>query len=67
VRPGGLTIIAGGAPTEHQIAALAAAVTALLDDERREVPDRALLAYGSRWRRSAIVAAVAPFVARGGA
>jgi hypothetical protein len=51
----------------HQIAALAAAVTALLDDERREVPDRAPLAYGSRWRRAGIAAAVSPFVPGRGA
>ncbi len=60
-------MISGGAPTEHQIAALAVAVSALLDDERREAADGAPPAYGSRWRRAGIAAAVSPFVPGRGA
>jgi Acyl-CoA carboxylase epsilon subunit len=66
VRPFGLRV-GGGTPTPQELAALTAALSALLDGERREVPDRAALAYGSRWRRAGIEAAVRPFVARRGA
>jgi hypothetical protein len=60
VRPGGLTIRAGGAPAPGELAALTAAVTALVDGERREAPDLLPTAYRSRWRRAAIAEAVAP-------
>jgi hypothetical protein len=66
MRPSGL-IEGGGTPTPQQVAALAAALSALLDGERREGLDSAPLAYGSRWRRAGIAAAVAPFVPARGA
>jgi hypothetical protein len=65
--PAGITICAGGSPASEQLAALAAALSALLDAERREVVDSAPLAYRSRWRRAGIVQATTPFVSRRGA
>jgi hypothetical protein len=65
--PVGLTICAGGTPALEQLSALAAAVSALLDAERREASDSAPLAYGSRWRRAGIAEATTPFVPGGGA
>jgi hypothetical protein len=62
--PVGITICAGGSPASEQLAALAAAVSALLDAERREEVDSAPPAYRSRWRRAAVAAATAPWGGR---
>ena len=59
MRPGGLTVVAGGAPAGDQLAAMAAAVAALIDAEGRGAPDPLPPAYRSRWRRAAIEEAVA--------
>jgi hypothetical protein len=58
VREGRLEIRAGGTPTPAQLAATAAAVSALLDEERAGEPDPLPAAYRSRWRRAAILEAV---------
>lgn len=50
-----LRITAGGAPGPAQLAALAAAVTALVEDERRVPADPTPAAYRSRWRRAAMI------------
>jgi hypothetical protein len=66
MRPEGL-IEVEGSPAPQDVAVISAAVSALLDDERREVVASAPLAYGSRWRRAGIATAVAPFAPGGGA
>ncbi len=58
MRPGGLTIRAGGAPSAGQLAALAAAVTAVIEGEGRAPADPRPAAYRSRWRRAALLDAV---------
>ena len=59
--PARLTVEAGGTPAGAESAALAAALTALLDDERARAgaPDPLPAAYRSRWRRAAALEAVA--------
>jgi hypothetical protein len=51
-------------PTDEQIAALAAALTALREGERMRAPEPVPPAYRSRWRRAAIEGAVAPWSRR---
>ena len=53
--PDALTIRAGGVPAPAQLAALAAALTALVEGERRAPADPAPAAYRSRWRRAALI------------
>jgi hypothetical protein len=55
VRPDGLTIAAGGVPTGAESAALAAALTALVEGERGAPVDPVPAAYRSRWRRAALI------------
>jgi hypothetical protein len=57
VRGARLEIRAGGAPSPPQLAAVAAAVTALLEEERAG-EDAEPPAYASAWRRAAIREAV---------
>ena len=52
-----LTILAGGVPPPADLAALAAAVTALVEGERRVAADPVPAAYRSRWRRAALIEA----------
>jgi hypothetical protein len=56
VRPGGLTIEAGGRLDGEQIAAIAAAISTVLDEERAATRpvDPLPAAYRSAWRRAAI-------------
>ncbi len=56
-----LTVVAGGAPAGAEAAALAAVITAVLDDERARAtaPDPLPWAYRSQWRRAAALEAVA--------
>ena len=56
--PSRLVVRAGGEPAPAQLAAIAAAVSALLDEERRAAPDPLPAAYRSRWRRAGIEGAV---------
>ena len=67
MRPGGLTVVAGGTPAEGQLAALAAALSVVLEEERAPAADPLPAAYRSRWRRAGIAAAVGPFAPAGGA
>jgi hypothetical protein len=67
VKPGGFTIISGGTPTQRQMAALASALTVLLEDERAPAADPLPAAYRSRWRCAGIAQAISPFVSGGGA
>ena len=62
--PGRLVIRAGGEPAPAQLAALAAALTALLEGESAGAPDPLPAAYRSRWRRAAIARAVQPWSRR---
>ncbi len=55
MRPDALTIRAGGTPTPAQLAALAAAVTAVVEGERGVPVDPTPFAYRSRWRRAAML------------
>ncbi len=55
MRPDGLTIASGGVPSAQQLAALAAAVTALVEGERGAPADPVPAAYRSRWRRAALI------------
>ena len=55
MRPDGLTIVTGGVPTSAELAALAAAVTAVVEGERRAPADPIPAAYRSRWRRAAMI------------
>jgi hypothetical protein len=55
MRPGGLTIVAGGVPSRAETAALAAALTTLVEDERGAPADPLPGAYRSRWRRAALI------------
>jgi hypothetical protein len=56
VRPGAVTVLAGGDPGPARLAALAAAATALIEDERDAGPaDPLPAAYRSRWRRAALI------------
>jgi hypothetical protein len=54
-----LRVSAGGRPSQGQLAALAAAVTALVEAERPVPADAVPAAYRSRWRRAALVEAIA--------
>jgi hypothetical protein len=54
VRPGGLTIVAGGVPSAHQLAALTAALATVVEGERQPA-DPTPAAYRSRWRRAALI------------
>jgi hypothetical protein len=58
VTAGRLEIRAGGTPTPAQLAATAAAVTALLEEERAREEEPLPAAYRSHWRRAAILEAV---------
>jgi hypothetical protein len=49
------------------MAALASALTVLLEDERAPAADPLPVAYRSRWRRAGIAQAISPFVSGGGA
>ena len=55
MRPGELTVLAGGAPVPAQLAALGAALTALIEGERRAPVDPTPAVYRSRWRRAALI------------
>jgi hypothetical protein len=56
VRRGALSIRGGGTPGPAQLAALAAAITALIEGERARGPaDPVPAAYRSRWRRAALL------------
>lgn len=55
MRPDGLTILSGGTPSAEALAALAGAVTALVDGERVAPADPRPAAYRSRWRRAALI------------
>lgn len=57
MRPGGLTISSGGVPSAEALAALTAAVTALVEGERRAPADATPAVYRSRWRRAALIEA----------
>ena len=59
--PARLTVEAGGTPAGAQAAALAAALVALLDEERARAgaADPLPAPYRSRWRRAAALEAVA--------
>ena len=57
MRPGGLTISSGGVPTAEALAAAAAAVTALVEGERRGPAAPTPPVYRSRWRRAALIEA----------
>jgi len=50
-----LRITAGGVPSPHQLAALTAALTTLVESERPAPADPLPAAYRSRWRRAALV------------
>jgi len=50
-----LRVMAGGAPSPAELAALTAAVTTLIEAERREPVDPTPAAYRSRWRRAALI------------
>ena len=58
MRPDGLTIVSGGVPTVLQMAALAGALTVLLEQERAAPADPIPAVYRSPWRRAAIVGGV---------
>ena len=58
MRPDGLTIEAGGTPSEHELAALGAALTALVEEERAAAPGPMPAAYRSAWRRAGVQDAV---------
>ena len=49
---------AGGAPSEHELAALVAALVALVEEERAAAPDPVPAAYRSAWRRAGVDDAV---------
>ena len=53
--PQTITIRAGGTPGPAQLAALAAAATALVERERGAPADPRPAAYRSRWRRAALI------------
>ena len=55
MRPGALTIRAGGVPAPAQLAGIAAAVTALIEGERGAPADPTPAAYRSRWRRASLI------------
>ena len=55
MRPDGLTVVAGGVPSGAESAALAAAVTALIEGERGVPVDPVPAPYRSRWRRAALI------------
>ena len=55
MRPGGLTIVGGGEASAQDLAALTAAITLLLEEERGEPGDPLPAAYRSRWRRAGMV------------
>ena len=46
---------AGGAPAPAELAAIAAALTALVESERGAPADTTPAAYRSRWRRAAML------------
>ncbi len=50
-----LRVRAGGTPTAAQLAALAAAATALIEAERAAPADPRPAAYRSRWRRAGML------------
>ena len=53
--PASLRVRAGGTPTAAQLAALAAAATALVEAERAAPADPRPAAYRSRWRRAGML------------
>ena len=55
MRPDGLTIVGGGVPSGTELAALASAVTALVEGEQAAPADPRPAAYRSRWRRAALI------------
>jgi len=57
-----IEIRAGGTPTPAHLAALAAAVAAVVDDERAGPPEDppGAGAYRSRWRRAGIAESIRP-------
>jgi hypothetical protein len=59
VSTGRLIVRAGGPPAPAQLAALAAAATALVEEGRPAPPDPLPPAYRSAWRRAAVAEAVA--------
>jgi hypothetical protein len=50
-----LTILAGGVPSDVQVAALTAALTCLVEAEGVVTPDPTPRAYRSRWRRAGLL------------
>ncbi len=52
---GSLRVRAGGTPTAAQLAALAAAATAVIEAERGAPADPRPAAYRSRWRRAGML------------
>lgn len=55
MRADDLTVMAGGPPSAAESAALAAAITALVEGERGAPGDPVPAAYRSRWRRAALI------------
>jgi hypothetical protein len=55
VSAGSLRIRAGGTPSAAQLAALAAAATAVIEAERVAPADPRPAAYRSRWRRAGML------------
>ena len=53
--PGALTVRAGGVPGPAELAALTAALTAVVEGERRAPADPTPAVYRSRWRRAALI------------
>ena len=53
--PGGLTISSGGVPSAEALAALTAALTVLVEGERRASADPTPAVYRSRWRRASLI------------
>jgi len=50
-----LRVLAGGAPAPAELAALSAALTTVIDEERAAPADPTPAAYRSRWRRAALI------------
>jgi len=55
VSAGRLRVRAGGAPAPAELAAIAAALTALVESERGAPADTTPVAYRTRWRRAGML------------